>query len=67
MSLTGKQHIQSMADASDVRLSLRPVTYQYKPGLDPKGSPQFGLVAEEVDKIDPDLGLRMRPRWWWRV
>jgi hypothetical protein len=50
-----KQNIQSMADASDVLLSLRPVTYQYKPGLDPKGIPQFGLVAEEVDKIDPDL------------
>lgn len=44
-----------MADASDVLLSLRPVKYQYKPGLDPKGSPQFGLIAEEVDKIDPDL------------
>ena len=50
-----KQNIQSMADASDVLLSLRPVKYQYKPGLDPKGIPQFGLVAEEVDKVDPDL------------
>jgi hypothetical protein len=50
-----KQNIQSMADASDVLLSLRPVTYQYKPGLDPKGVRQFGLVAEEVDQIDPNL------------
>jgi hypothetical protein len=50
-----KQNIQDMADASDVLLSLRPVTYQYKPSLDPKGGHQFGLVAEEVDKLDPDL------------
>jgi len=50
-----KQNIKTMADASDVLLALRPVTYQYKPGLDPKGSPQFGLIAEEVDKVDPDL------------
>jgi hypothetical protein len=50
-----KQNIQTMADASDVLLSLRPVKYQYQPGIDPKGRPQFGLVAEEVDKIDPDL------------
>jgi len=50
-----KQNIQTMADASDVLLSLRPVKYEYKPGIDPKGSPQFGLVAEEVDRIDPDL------------
>jgi hypothetical protein len=50
-----KQNIQDMASASDVLLALRPVTYQYKPGVDPKGVPQFGLVAEEVNKIDPDL------------
>jgi hypothetical protein len=50
-----KENIQTMANASEVLLALRPVTYQYKPGLDPKGTPQFGLVAEEVDKVDPDL------------
>ena len=50
-----KQNIQSMADASDVLLSLRPVKYQYKPGVDPKGVPQFGLVAEEVEMVDPNL------------
>ncbi len=50
-----KEHIQSMADASDVLLSLRPVTFRYKPDIDPKGIPQFGLVAEEVDQVDPDL------------
>ena len=50
-----KQNIRSMDNASEALLSLRPVTYQYKPGLDPKGRSQFGLVAEEVDKVDPDL------------
>jgi hypothetical protein len=53
-----KQNIQSMSDASDVLLSLHPVTFKYKPELDPKGIPQFGLVAEEVDKVDPDLVAR---------
>ena len=43
-----KQNIQSMGDVSDVLLALRPVTFRYKPGIDPKGTPQFGLVAEEV-------------------
>lgn len=50
-----KQNIQSMNDASDVLLSLHPVTFKYKPELDPQGIPQFGLVAEEVEKVDPDL------------
>ncbi|MGA9776923.1 MAG: tail fiber domain-containing protein [Limisphaerales bacterium] len=50
-----KQDIHSMGDASDVLLSLRPVTFRYKPEIDPKGAPQFGLVAEEVAKADPDL------------
>jgi len=53
-----KEDIRGMADASDVLLALRPVTFRYKPELDPKGTPQFGLVAEEVDKVDPDLVLR---------
>jgi hypothetical protein len=33
---------------------LRPVTFKYKPGIDPKGTPQFGLVAEEVNQVNPD-------------
>jgi hypothetical protein len=53
-----KDDIRTMADASDALLSLRPVTFRYKPGIDPKGIPQFGLVAEEVEKVDPDLVLR---------
>ncbi|HXP59307.1 MAG TPA: tail fiber domain-containing protein, partial [Dongiaceae bacterium] len=53
-----KEDIRSMGDASDVLLSLRPVTFRYKPEIDPKGLPQFGLVAEEVDQVDPDLVVR---------
>lgn len=44
-----------MGEASDALLSLRPVKFQYKKELDPKGSLQFGLVAEEVNEVDPDL------------
>jgi hypothetical protein len=53
-----KRDIRSMDDASDVVLSLRPVTFHYKSELDPQGLPQFGLVAEEVEKVDPDLVAR---------
>src|SRR5262249_3521037 len=44
-----------MDTASEVILALRPVTFRYKKELDPKGAPQFGLVAEEVAKMNPDL------------
>ena len=47
-----------MKDASDKILSLRPVTFEYKENLDPAGIPQFGLVAEDVAKVDPDLVAR---------
>ncbi len=53
-----KQNIQSMDDASSVLLSLHPVTFNYKPDIDPQGTPQFGLIAEEVDRLDPDLVVR---------
>jgi hypothetical protein len=53
-----KQNIRSMDSESEVLLALHPVSFQYKAELDPKGIPQFGLVAEEVDKVDPDLVIR---------
>jgi hypothetical protein len=53
-----KRDIKSMDDASEAILALRPVTFKYKPELDAQGLPQFGLVAEEVDKVDPDLVAR---------
>jgi len=52
-----KRNIRDMGDASDALLSLRPVTFQYKSEIDPMGTPQFGLIAEEVEKISPDLVL----------
>jgi hypothetical protein len=53
-----KQDIRNMDGQSDVLLALRPVTFRYKPEVDREGIPQFGLVAEEVAKVDPDLVLR---------
>ena len=34
------------------------MTFRYKHELDPDGIPQFGLVAEEVEKVNPDLVAR---------
>jgi hypothetical protein len=53
-----KDDIQPMKGASDVLLSLQPVTFHYRKELDSSGTPQFGLVAEQVAKIDPDLVAR---------
>ena len=50
-----KQDIQSMAGTSDELLALRPVTFKYKPEVEPQGLPQFGLIAEEVEQVDPNL------------
>ena len=36
----------------------RPVTFRYKKEIDPEGIPQFGLVAEDVEKVNPDLVAR---------
>jgi len=47
-----------MDKASEAILALKPVTFRYKHELDPKGIPQFGLVAEQVEKINPDLVAR---------
>jgi hypothetical protein len=47
-----------MDKASESILALRPVTFRYKPDLDPDGVSQFGLVAEEVEKVDPALVVR---------
>src|SRR5947209_20632112 len=43
---------------SEAILALKPVTFHYKQELDPDGTPQFGLVAEEVEKVNPDLVAR---------
>jgi hypothetical protein len=53
-----KEAIQPMDKASEAILALRPVTFRYKHELDPAGIPQFGLVAEQVEKVNPDLVAR---------
>jgi hypothetical protein len=53
-----KEAIKPMDKASEAILALEPVTFRYKKDLDPDGIPQFGLVAEQVEKVDPDLVAR---------
>ena len=53
-----KQQIQSMDKASEAILALKPVTFRYKKEIDSERIPQFGLVAEEVEKVNPDLVVR---------
>ena len=50
-----KDAVKPMDKASEAIHALKPVTFRYKKELDPQGLPQFGLVAEEVAKVDPDL------------
>jgi hypothetical protein len=53
-----KRDIQDMGSSSEAILALRPVSFRYKPELDPKGTIHYGLVAEEVEKVAPDLVVR---------
>jgi hypothetical protein len=53
-----KENIRPMDEASEAIHSLQPVTFRYKKEFDSVGLPQFGLVAEEVEKVNPDLVAR---------
>jgi len=53
-----KEAIKPMDKASEAILALKPVTFRYKNELDPDGIPQFGLVAEDVEKVNRDLVAR---------
>jgi hypothetical protein len=53
-----KEQIEPMKNTSEAIFSLESVTFQYKRALDPEGTMQFGLVAEQVAKVDPDLVTR---------
>jgi trimeric autotransporter adhesin len=53
-----KKEIKPMDKASEAILGLKPVSFQYK--SDPTGTPQFGLIAEDVAKVNPDLVTRDR-------
>ena len=47
-----------MENGSEALLALKPVTFRYKKEIDPQCIPQFGLVAEEVEAVNPDLVIR---------
>ena len=53
-----KDDIKPMGKASEALFALKPVTFYYKKEIDPLGIPQFGLVAEDVETIHPDLVVR---------
>jgi trimeric autotransporter adhesin len=53
-----KDAIKPMGKVSEAILALKPVIFRYKKELDPDRTPQFGLVAEEVEKVNPDLVVR---------
>jgi trimeric autotransporter adhesin len=47
-----------MEQASEVLYGLKPVAFRFKKEIDPAGTRQLGLVAEEVEKVNPDLVVR---------
>src|SRR5262249_6872447 len=51
-----RQDVKPMDKASEALLRLKPVTFHYKNGR--QGTPRFGLVAEEVAEVNPDLVVR---------
>jgi hypothetical protein len=50
-----KRNIKPLEKASDAIFALKPVSFRYNKDIDPEDIPQFGLVAEEVEKVDPAL------------
>jgi hypothetical protein len=53
-----KDEIKPMDKASEALFALKPVAFRYKKKIDPAGTPQLGLVAEDVEKVNPDLVVR---------
>src|SRR6266576_1125056 len=53
-----KDEIKPMDKASEAILALKPVTFRYKKEIEPNGAVMFGLIAEEVEKVDPELVTR---------
>jgi hypothetical protein len=53
-----KEDIKPMDKASEALFALKPVAFRYKKEIDPAGRSQFGLLAEEVEKINPELIVR---------
>jgi hypothetical protein len=55
-----KQNIQPMDNASETLYRLKPVTYRYKKEIDRSQGVDYGLIAEEVAEVDPNLAVRDR-------
>jgi uncharacterized coiled-coil protein SlyX len=53
-----KEGIKPMDNGSQALLALKPVTFHYKKEIDHETIPQFGLIAEQVEKVNPDLVVR---------
>jgi hypothetical protein len=53
-----KDEIKPMDRVSEALFALEPVTFRYKKEIDPMRTSQFGLVAEDVEKVNPDLIVR---------
>jgi trimeric autotransporter adhesin len=53
-----KETIKPMDKASEAILALKPVTFRYKKEIDADRTPQFGLVAEDVERVNPDLVVK---------
>jgi hypothetical protein len=53
-----KEDIKPMEKTSEALYALKPVSFRYKKEIDPAGTSQLGLVAEDVEKVDPDLVVR---------
>ena len=53
-----KDEIKPMDTASEAILALKPVSFHYKKEIEPNGAIMFGLIAEEVEQVDPDLVTR---------
>jgi hypothetical protein len=55
-----KEAIKPMGKDSEAIFALKPITFHYKKQIDPKAMPQWGLLAEEVEKVNPGLISRGR-------
>jgi hypothetical protein len=53
-----KQDIRPLGETSEALFSLKPVAFRYKKEIDPTGKSHFGLVAEDVEKVNSDLVVR---------
>ena len=55
-----KNQIHAMESASEVIYNLKPVSFRYKPEVDATATMQFGLVAEDVREVNPNLVIHDR-------